>query len=464
MSNPLRAFLAAGLLASSGAWAGLDGAPLADFAEIPGEHEFSGRLIVRPAQGLDAEHDAAARARVADLAVEYFAQTDEYIVKVPAGRARGEGENTLSRDLMATGLYQYAHPDWICYPLETIPNDPSYPSEWHHPVIQSPRAWDLSRGSLSVVCAFTDTGIDLTHPDLAGHRVPGYNAVTDLAEVDGGDVSELNGHGTHVSGCAAAIGNNEIGVAGVGWDLSIMMVRVALDGGGGAYLSDILEGARWAIEHGARVASSSYSGVSDEAVGTTGTYIKSIGGLYLYAAGNSGSNLSWFDYPDTIVVGATTYGDEKAWFSSYGLAVDVYTPGVDILSTCWGGGYCYSSGTSMATPIANGVIGMIWSVAPSLTAQQVEDILFTTSDDLGDAGNDTFWGWGRANVYEAVRAALDLACPGDFNQDGSLNIFDYLAFQTAFGGEDPSADLAAPFGVFNVFDFLAFQTAFGNGC
>ncbi len=277
--------------------------------------------------------------------------------------------------------------------------------------MQSAKAWDLTTGSASVICAVTDTGIDLTHPDLAAHRVPGFNAVTDLAEVDGGDVSEINGHGTHVSGCAAAIGNNAVGVAGIGWNLRIMMCRVALDSGGGAYLDDILQAARWAIDHGAKAASSSYSGVDYPAIGTTGTYIKSHGGLYCYAAGNDARDLSGFDYPDTIVVGASWSGEDRAGFSAFGHAVDVFAPGQDILSSCWGGGWCYASGTSMATPVCNGVIGMIWSANPALTPQQVEDILEHSCDDFGAVGNDDVYGWGRVNTFKAVKGALNAAGP-----------------------------------------------------
>ncbi|MCG3126640.1 MAG: hypothetical protein CHACPFDD_01491 [Phycisphaerae bacterium] len=421
----------------------------ARFQQRPGELEFSGRLIVRPLPSLDAPRAAVARQRLDGMVIAEFPEVGELVIQLPTdvAAAPGSAENGWAARLLATGDYQYVHPDWICYPTAT-PNDPDYPSQWHHPVIQSPQAWDLETGSNAVICAFTDTGVDLTHPDLTANRVPGYNAYTDTAEVDGGDVSDIHGHGTHVSGCAAAIGNNGTGVAGVGWDLKNMMIRVAIDSSGGAYLTDILEGARWAIEHGAAVVSSSYSGVENDSIGTTGTYIKSIGGLYCYAAGNSLTDLSWFDYPDVIVVGASSYGDAAAWFSSYGHAVDVFAPGVDILSSCVGGGYCYASGTSMATPVTNGVIGMIWSANSNLSAQAVENILFASCDDLGDAGNDEFWGWGRVNVYKAVQAAIAAGdIVGDMNCDGAVDGFDVDPFVLAminpveYANQYPACDI-----------------------
>jgi subtilisin family serine protease len=402
-----------------------------NFIERPGIVEFSGQLIARPLQTLTPADRARIDAAVAasGTVLKYYPEVDEYVIDVtptdPAAPASGSvthgpAENARAGELMRTGLFEYVHPNWICYPLDRHPNDPQYSSQWHHTVMQSAKAWDITTGSASVICAFTDTGIDMTHPDLAAARVPGFNAVTDLAEVDGGDVSETGGHGTHVAGCGAAIGNNGVGVAGIGWNMKIMMVRVQEPGWGGAYLDDILQGSRWAIEHGAKVASSSYGGVDYWAVGTTGTYIKSIGGLYCYAAGNDGRDLNFFDYPDTIVCGASHAGEDRTGWSGYGLAVDVFAPGDNILSSCWGGGFCGASGTSMATPVTNGVIGMIWSANPSLTPQQVENILFAACQDWGAPGNDDIYGWGRVNTFRAVQAAVS------FGSNKPVAVDDYV--------------------------------------
>jgi len=250
------------------------------------------------------------------------------------------------------------------------------------------------------------------HPDLLPSLVPGYNAASGKAEADGGDTSDINGHGTHVAGCAAAIGNNLIGVVGVGWNFKIMPIRVTNSPSGSAYLDDLLEGARWAVDHGAKVISASYSGVESSAIQSTGAYIRSKGGLYLYAAGNSSTNLSWFDHPDVVVVGATDPNDNRAWFSSYGKAVDVFAPGTDIWSTYLGGTYAPLSGTSMATPIANGVFALVWSFNPKLTSQQVELIVERSCDDLGAKGNDNTYGWGRVNSFKALKSARASKVPG----------------------------------------------------
>jgi subtilisin family serine protease len=405
------------------------------FIEQPGVLEFTGQLIVRPIQGLAPDSDLRARSLLVPYALRHHASVDEYILAAPVAArnaARGAAENELAAELMATGYFQYAVPNWLCYPVDVTPNDPQFGGQWHHQVMRSPAGWSISTGDPALTIAVTDTGIDLTHPDLALHRVPGYDAFNNIREVDGGSVADINGHGTHVAGCAANIGNNATGVAGVNWNARIMMIRVAVNSGGGAYYEDLMEGARWAIENGAKIVSASYSGVAYEPLQTTAAYIKSIGGLYLYAAGNDQRDLNMFDWPDLTVVGATDSGDNKAWFSAYGQGVDLFAPGQDILASTNGGGYAYYSGTSMATPVANGVASIIWSINPALTPDQVQTLLYTSCHDLGPAGEDTYWGWGRADVLNAAQAASATLGPSAPNavDDAVVVVGDAVAPQT----------------------------------
>jgi subtilisin family serine protease len=168
-------------------------------------------------------------------------------------------------------------------------------------------------------------------------------------------------------------------------------------------------GARWAADNGARVISTSYSGVSSATNQTTGAYLRTKNALYCFAAGNSNTNLSTFDHIDVTVVGATDSNDAKASFSSYGLGTDVYAPGVNIFATIRTNDSSYGnmSGTSMATPMAAGVATMITASNPSLTSNQVETALYQGCDDLGPVGNDTQWGWGRININKSLRYAYN---------------------------------------------------------
>ncbi len=385
------------------------------FVAVPGVQEFSGRMIVRPHQmgallsrnltvSQALSRRAAARRSAAPSTLHYVSQTDEYILVVPTG----SDENRVARALMATGNFQYVEPDWIVYPV-IDPNDPRYVNQWHHPKIRSPFAWDLFTGNDSITVAITDTGVRLDHEDLAASLVPGANSTTapPTPQGSGGLVDDINGHGSHCAGISAARGNNSLGVSGVGWNFKIMPVRVTNSAGGSSSITFLTAGARWAVENGARVISTSYSGVSNAAIQTTGAYIKGLNGIYLYAAGNSNTNLTTFDHLDVTVVGATDSNDAKASFSSYGPGVDVFAPGVGIWSTYNRSATDYASlsGTSLATPCAAGVAAMILATNPILTGQNAETILYQTCFDLGVPGNDGYWGWGRVDVDAAIRSS-----------------------------------------------------------
>jgi hypothetical protein len=391
------------------------------FVETAGSRTFSGQMLVAPKrivqwqlEGLTYEQAVARRraaeARIAPYVVQRDRGPDRFVLSLPAGM----DESAMGAWLGGTDDYRFAHPNWIVYTTQE-PNDPRYGEQWHHPVIDSPQAWDLATGSASIIAAFVDTGTMLDHADLSAALVDGYNSGDRVRESDGGVVFDQNGHGTHVAGCGAAIGNNAVGVAGVGWNLSIMTIRApqaSAGGAGGASLNAILHGAEWAVENGAKTSSCSWTGVESPAVGDSGTFVKSLGGLLLYAADNSNRDHSGFSWEDTIVVGASDRSDAKAGFSSYGRGVDVFAPGVDILSSVLGGGYDFYSGTSMATPVTNGVVSMMWSVAPTVTPDIIQTLLYTTTDDVGAPGFDPIFSNGRVNVFNAVSAAAGTGTPG----------------------------------------------------
>jgi len=370
------------------------GSPMV-FTQVPNERIFTGQLIVHPKPN----KAIRGKARVAPLLVKESNSVDEYVIDVPKGMSEGE----LAGVLMATGDYTFVEPDWILYP-STVPNDPLFASSWQHSKIQSASAWDLSTGSANTIIAVCDTGVDLNHPDLMNSLVSGYNAANRRTQANGGLVGDIFGHGTFVSGCAAARGNNNIGVVGVGWNFSIMPVRITNRTDGTANLSDILDGARWAAENGASVVNVSFSGGTVSANQTTAAYLKTQGALLFWASGNDGAFVSP-NFPDYVLVGATTSSDQRAGFSNFGPAVDVTAPGAGVRSTQNGGGYGTSSGTSFATPIAAGVGAMIYSINSEFSADDVQDILYQSVDDLGPAGRDDSFGRGRVNTRQAIEVA-----------------------------------------------------------
>ncbi|MEO1007980.1 MAG: S8 family serine peptidase [Planctomycetota bacterium] len=335
--------------------------------------------------------------------------------------------------------------------------------------VNATEAWVLTTGSSDTVIAIVDTGVSLSHPDLQANVLPGYSAVGGTWDDD-----TFISHGTHCAGIASADTNNGVGIAGVGYNCSILPVKTLGFLGTGTE-ADIAAGVIWAADNGADVISMSLGSPDFGSVlEATVDYAASQGVVILAATGNTpGADIfAPARYDAVIAVGATNNQDVIADFTTTGPEMDVVAPGQDVWST-WDtpiplfgpeNGYAYQSGTSMACPHVAGVVGLMLSVNPDLSRDQVRTILRDTAVDLGPAGFDETYGYGRVDALEAVIAAGGaLGCPADFDGDGELTIFDFLAFQNAFDLGDPAADFDGD-GELTIFDFLAFQNAFADGC
>ncbi|HID63957.1 MAG TPA: peptidase S8 [Anaerolineae bacterium] len=296
---------------------------------------------------------------------------------------------------------EYAEPNYIAHVFIT-PNDPYWSSQWGMTKIEAPAAWDITTGSDSVTIAIVDTGVDLFHPDISGKLASGYDFVN-----DDNTPQDDHGHGTHVAGIAAAKTDNSTGVAGLAWGAEIMPVKVLDDYGNGGY-EDVASGIIFAANNGADIINLSLGGsasssVLEEAV----EYAHDLGCVIVAATGNNNSAVNYpARYPEVIAVAATDSNDQRASFSNYGPEVDVAAPGVNIRSTYWWGGSTYEwmNGTSQASPHVAGLAALIWSVNPDLSNTQVESIIKQTADDLGAAGRDNYYGFGRINARRALEA------------------------------------------------------------
>ncbi|MCS5572203.1 MAG: S8 family serine peptidase, partial [Pseudomonadales bacterium] len=303
------------------------------------------------------------------------------------------------------GIFQYVEPDWVVF-LTAVPNDPIYPQQWHHQMIDSEAGWDIHTGNSSVTVATCDTGWE-PHQDLVGWK-DNYNATTQLFVSQGGDASAVHYHGNATTGVAGATGNNGLGVTGVGWNLSKRMLRVSEQSSGSASLSVIQHAVRTAAEQGDQCISVSYSGVQNESNLTTAEYARSLGSLLFWSAGNTNTDMTLRnrDLDDLIVCGGTDQADNKATFSAFGKFVDLTGPAVGIVTTTigTGGTYVTASGTSFSAPMAAGVAAVVWSADPTLTADEVELILKMGCTDKGDPGADDTYGYGRLSL----KGSLDL--------------------------------------------------------
>ena len=285
------------------------------------------------------------------------------------------------------------------------PNDPYMGSEWHLARINAPQAWDTAQGA-GIKIAILDTGIDASHPDLAGRMVPGWNFYDGNA-----DTSDVHGHGTAVAGAAAAALNNGIGVAAVAGQAQLMPVRIA-DPNAYAYWSTVAQGLSWAADQGARVANISYSGVAGSAsVQSSADYLRSKGGLVVVAAGNNGIDEGITPTASMIPVSATNETDAKTSWSSYGNFVALAAPGQNIWTTQRGGSYGAWWGTSLASPVVAGTVALLMSARPTLSGSAIQNALFTTAVDLGTAGRDPYFGWGRIDAGAAMQAVLTAPAP-----------------------------------------------------
>lgn len=270
-------------------------------------------------------------------------------------------------------------------------------------------AWDVTTSNSSIKLAVLDTGIEESHPDLFGKVTASYNFTNSPT------VSDLFGHGTHVAGIAAAATNNGSGVAGAGYNTSLLNGKVLGDDGSG-YYSWVANGIVWAADQGAQVINMSLGGGSpsitlEDAV----NYAWSKGSVVVAAAGNSGNSNPQYPgyYQNVIAVGATDNNDIKAGFSTYGNWVDVAAPGVGIYSTYKGGSYDTLSGTSMATPFAAGTSALIWAKGTCKSNICVREQLEKTADKIGGTG--TYWTWGRINAYRAVSDIFPTSIPTPTN-------------------------------------------------
>lgn len=357
---------------------------------------------------LKAGADGAAVARLEKVLADYRFNLDKHNAKLGHYRVKtkqaGIPEEELATLIQASGAVEFAEPDYIAAPVFT-PNDPNLFSQWFHAKIGSQQAWDNATGN-DIVTAVCDTGVDPTHPDLQANLLPNLGWNTHL---NNPEWSDIQGHGTSVAGCIAAVGNNALGVAGVAFHAKIIPIRICYDSTGYAYYSDMAEGIRYGTDQGAKVVNLSYGGWYGDAIRDACRYAWDRGTVVCIAAGNDGADQAAYAESDSmLLVGATDSGDNKASWSNYGVPVDFFAPGVSIYTTRNGGGYGSVSGTSFASPISAGLAALILGVNPALTPGEVEDIIMATCKDLGVPGEDAIYGAGRIDAAAAVALAADI--------------------------------------------------------
>ncbi|HEX8492539.1 MAG TPA: Calx-beta domain-containing protein [Pyrinomonadaceae bacterium] len=380
---------------------------------------------------------------------------------------------------------EYAEPNYILHKLLT-PNDPYFASSgawgqgfrdlWGLEKISAEAAWDLTRGA-GVVVAVIDTGVDHGHEDMAaniwlnagesGADASGRDKRTNRIDDDGNgfiddwrgwdfvtsdgtptdnDPMDDEGHGTHVAGTIAAVGNNQVGIVGIAPESKVMALK-GLGAGGSGTMEDLNAAIIYAADNGAKVINASWGAYSTEPVQSliaAVAYARQKDVVFVAGAGNSamdvGTPNSGFtpaNIEDAVTVSAFNQADAPAYFTNHGPKIDVAAPGggdsdasgavldpsASILSLAssqgaefkdnspWlvGGRYLRLHGTSMAAPHVAGVAALVRSLHPEFSAEQVRQALRAGSDDKGTAGFDKYSGYGRLNAAKALSFNSPLA-------------------------------------------------------
>jgi serine protease len=313
-------------------------------------------------------------------------------------------------------------------------NDPYFPEQWNLTQIGAPRAWAKAQGA-GITIGIVDTGVDLGHEDLAAKIVASTNCIgaNDNASACHGGAQDDQGHGTHVSGIAAAVTDNGKGIAGVAPQAQLLVAKSLKSDGTGA-LNDVNAGIKWVVDHGARVVNLSVEADSSIVVAPGQTLAEGVeyayahGAVAVVAAGNATPSLfgggASYAKVDAVIVGATGPRDEVAFYSStLGAAKwGLVAPGGDergsdgkascagslaagcVVSTGWFAGqtnqYANDEGTSMAAPHVAGTLALLMGHGPALGRDAAVNRLLDSVDKI-PCGQGCH---GRVNAASAVGA------------------------------------------------------------
>lgn len=360
-----------------------------------------------------------------------------YLVQISDSRKFKEILESLKNDPEVI----YAEPNYIVS-VALAPNDANYPQLWalnnagqsggtSDADIDAPEAWNFTTSS-NVVVGIVDTGIDYNHEDLAANMWtnPGEIAANGIDDDNNGFIDDIHGwdfvgvgdndpmddhgHGTHVAGTIAGVGNNSIGIAGVNWSGKVAALKFLNSAGSGS-IADAVEAVNYANLMGFKITNNSWGGGGfSQALYDVISVGNKAGNLFVAAAGNSSVNAdlypifpATYNLPNIISVAATDNKDMLATFSNYGAtSVDLGAPGVSIFSTvpktscslCNPAGYATLSGTSMATPHVAGAAALIWNYNPSLSHLDLKNKLMYLADPIGSLTGKTVSG-ARLNLY-----------------------------------------------------------------
>jgi len=361
-----------------------------------------------------------------------------------------------------SNIIEWAEPAFV-YERDFIPNDPLISSQYHIGRINCYQAWDFTWGDTNVSVGIVDSGSDLDHPDLAANIKYNYadpiNGVDDDANgfIDdfagwdfyyGDNDPNINGgsdHGSHVSGCASQVTNNNVHGGGPGFRVKLRITKHSPDSPGNL-IFDGPSGVIYHYQNNVKFINCSFgSGSFSSYFQTVCNNAWAAGSMVFGSAGNEGLNIPRYpaSYNNVVSVAATNSSDFKASFSNYHSTVDISAPGDAILSTLYNNTYATFSGTSMSSPIAAGVAALIKSRYPSWTNSQILDRLLLGVDSIYHL-NQSYLGMlgtGRVNAFKCV------------TDNPIIALQSFLASDSLYGNND---------GVFDVDEVVTITVTYKN--
>lgn len=325
---------------------------------------------------------------------------------------------------------EWAEPLYLREVVHT-PNDPSLSNQYGLTKVQAKAAWNISKGNSNIIVAIIDSGVDWNHEDLSAHIWENDDPINGIDDDQNGFIDDIRGwdfgglygigdnnpvedsptHGTHIAGIASAVTNNSRGIAGLGYNLTIMPVKVSRHDLGDKHIAYGFDGIIYAADNGAHIINCSwggfgYSNAEQEVI----NYAVSKGCVLVCAAGNNGLNKVIYPaaYDGVLSVGNTDKNDRISSDSNYGKDLDVCAPGSGIYST-WQNSIIYNSyrsrsGTSMASPLVAGLAGLVIDKFPNYTPLQIIEQIRINADFIDNLnhGKENLLGSGRINAYKAL--------------------------------------------------------------
>jgi subtilisin family serine protease len=443
------------------------------------------RILIVPKADKATQTAALHRKKGRHVSKRFPAFRNLEIVDLPAG----QDVAASVQEYLDSGLVEVAEPDFL-YHIAIAPDEQTYADGklWHLNgavgSIEAPAAWETRHDASGIVVAVLDTGVLMTHEDLAANlwtntkEIPG-NGIDDdgngyVDDIHGinsitgkGDPTDDDRHGTHVAGIIGAVGNNGKGVTGVAWDVQLMPLKFISSAGDGSN-GDAVECIDYAIQNGANVINASFGSPSaSSTLQIAITAARAAGIIIVAAAGNETANNDVTpSYPanyalDNIIsVAATGATDQLEFYSNFGAtSVDLAAPGAQILSTGNRTNNDYSplSGTSMAAPIVSGVVALLKAQFPNDSPAQIRERLLATVDPLPSLAGKCVSG-GRVNLRKAFLPYVTAVfTPSTFAgsfpltvQFANQSVGDVASYRWDFGDGSPVSTEANPSHVFSV--------------